>query len=174
MQLALWALFFILIAIAFLGCFISKFPGPVLALAAILMAKFFMTAGELISWGNIVVITILVIASVVLNRFIPIWSKKLHPYGKGGNWGAIIGSIFTILLAPAITDIEPAGLGITVLLLCFILIPFLFSFLFEFFADKDAMRASRAGGSATLVYVSTTLVKLITVLYAVYLMFVNN
>lgn len=174
-EIFLWGLFWLLILVSFLGCFISKFPGPVLAFVAILMAKFFMQAGEVISWANIVIIAVLVIASFILNRFIPQWGKaKLTPYGKGANIGAIIGSILALILALGFAEIEPVGVALTVIILTFIILPFIFSFVFEYLQKKNLMEAAKSGGSATVVYVCTTFVKVITVAYSVYLLMFNN
>ena len=174
MEFALWGLFWILIVIAFLGCFISKFPGPILALVAILIGKFFLPAGELIQWWNIVIIVALVALSVVLNRMIPKWSESIAKFGKGGSWGTVVGSILTLLLAPAITDIHPAGLAISFLLISFVVLPFIFATVFEFAKQKNLVEAARSGGGATLVFVCTSCVKLLAVFYAVYLMIFNN
>lgn len=173
-EILLWGLFFILVCIALLGCFISKFPGPILAFVGILMAKFCMQAGHSITWTNIIIIAILVIASMVLNHYLPTLVKKLHPYGKGGDWGAIVGSVLALIFTPALKEIEPAGLAISLIILSFLLLPFLFATAFEYFKAKDLMVSSRAGGSATLAYVGTTVIKVMTVIYAVYLMFANN
>lgn len=173
-EIALWILFYILIFIAFLGCFISRFPGPILAFGAILIAKLFMKAGELISWGNVIVIAVLVAASIVLNRLIPQWGKKLTPYGKSASTGAIVGSILALILSLAFAEIKPAGVAICVIILTFILLTFLFAFAFEYIKQKDVLGSAKASGSATVVYVCTTLVKLITVFYSVFLMFYNN
>ena len=174
MDIALWCLFVLLICIGFIGCFVAKFPGPVMAFIAILMAKIFMTVGDVITWTNVIIIGILVVASIILNRMIPNWTQKLTPYGKGGNWGAIIGSILALILTPALSDIPSAGVAISAIILTFICLPFIFSTSFEFISQKDLQAASKSGVSATIVYVSTTFVKLFTVIYAVYLMFANN
>ena len=174
MEIILWAIWVILVVIAFVGCFVSKFPGPVLAFIAVLMAKLAMSAGEYIEWWNVVVIAILVIASIVLNRMIPKWTKKMVAYGKGGSWGAIVGSIAALILFPAITSIENAGVSVTLIIFTFITMPFVFATGFEFIRQKDLIGAARSGGGATIVYVCTTFVKLFTVIYTVYLMFANN
>ncbi|MDE5594657.1 MAG: DUF456 family protein [Muribaculaceae bacterium] len=174
MELVLWSIFWILIAFGFVGCFISRFPGPVLAFCGILIAKLFMSVGELISWWNVILIGLLVIASVILNRFIPKWSQSIAEFGKAGNYGALVGSLLTFCIAPALSEIRPVGVGISVMILSFILLPFIFATLFEYTKQKDILEASKSGGSATFVYICTTFVKLFTVVYTVYLMFVNN
>ena len=175
MEIVLWAIWVVLMIIAIIGCFISKFPGPILAFAAILMAKLCMTVGSLIEWWNIVVIGILVAASFILNRMIPKWTKKLATYGKGGNWGAIVGSLAALIIIPALlTSIENPGVSITLIVMTLILMPFIFATGFEFISQKDFVAAAKSGSGATITYICTTFVKLFTVIYSIYLMFVNN
>lgn len=175
MEIFLWALWAILIIIALIGCFISKFPGPILAFLAILEAKLFMSVGGLIEWWNIVVIGILVAAAFILNRMIPKWTKKLATYGKGGNWGAIVGSIAALIIVPAIlTSIENPGVSITLIIMTFLAMPFIFATGFEFISQKNFVSSAKSGGGATITYICTTFVKLFTVVYSIYLMFANN
>ncbi|MCH5236615.1 MAG: DUF456 domain-containing protein [Muribaculaceae bacterium] len=175
MEIILWAIWAILIIIAFTGCFISKFPGPILAFAAILIAKLCMSVGDLIEWWNIVVIGILVVASFILNRMIPKWTKKLATYGKGGNWGAIVGSIAALIIVPSIlTSVENPGVSITLIVMTFLVMPFIFATGFELISQKDFVASAKSGGGATITYICTTFVKLFTVVYSVYLMFANN
>lgn len=175
MEIILWGIWVILIIIAVTGCFVSKFPGPILAFIAILMAKLCMEAGEVIEWWNIVVIGILVAACFILNRMIPKWTKKLATYGKGGNWGAIVGSIAALIIVPSLlTTIENPGVSITLIVMTFLVMPFIFATGFELISQKDFVASAKSGGGATITYVCTTFVKLFTVIYSVYLMFVNN
>ena len=175
MEIVLWGIFVVLIVIALVGCFVSKFPGPILAFVAILMAKLAMSVGEAIEWWNVVVIGLLVAASFILNRMLPKWTANLATYGKGGSWGAVVGSITALIMMPALlTSTENPGVSWTLIGLTFIGMPFVFATGFEFIKQKEFVAAARSGGGATLVYVCSTFVKLFTVCYSVYLMFVNN
>ncbi|MDE6534707.1 MAG: DUF456 family protein [Muribaculaceae bacterium] len=174
MELALWGLFWILIALAFLGCFINKVPGPVLALVAVLMAKLCMTAGDYIEWVNVIIIAVLVVASILLVRQLPKWTSELGTYGKGAKWGSIIGSIAALILAPALTaGIENNSVGISLITIAAILTTFIFATAFEFISVKDFKTAAKNGGIAAFEYTCSTLIKLITVIYSVYLVFVH-
>lgn len=175
MELALWGLFWILIALALVGCFISKFPGPVLAFIAILIAKLCMKAGELIAWWNVIVIGLLVVAAWWVTKMLPKWIAGLGTYGKGAKWGSIVGSIAALIIVPAIaTGIENNGVAFTVILVTCILMTFIFAVGLEFLSIKNIKAATKNGGVAAFEYTCATLIKLIAVIYAVYLMFVNN
>lgn len=175
MEIVLWGLFTLLMSLAFLGCFISKFPSGILSLAAILLAKFAMSVGSLLAWWNIAIIVVLAVASIILNKMLPVWSKKfVTPYGKGGSWGTIVGSVLVVCMTPALSSFDNAGVAATLMFLAFIVLPFLFAACFEFIKQKNFLEACKSGGSATLVYVGTSFVKLITVVYVMYLLFYNN
>lgn len=173
-EIAIWILFFILIAIALWGSFISKFPSSFLSLAAVLLAKFCLKAGNLISWANIAVIVILVVAAMVVTKMAPKMAKKISDYGKGGTWGTIIGSIIALFLSLAYANMQSAVAAYILIILTFIILPFLFAWLFEYLSRKDMALAVQAACAATVVYITTTFIKLFTVVYVVCLVFTNN
>lgn len=166
MEALLLGTFAILLSLSFLGCFIAKFPSGILALAAILLAKFAMSVGEFIKWWQVAVVIVLVVISTILNKQIPIWSKKyVTPYGKGGSWGTIVGSILALCMVPSLSSFDNAGVALTLIILLFLILPFVFATCFEFVKQKDFIAAAKSGGSAALVYVGTSFVKLITIVY---------
>lgn len=175
-EIALWILFFILIVVALYGSFISKFPSTFLALAAVLIAKFCMQVGEYITWLNLSIIVILTVASMVVTKMAPKWAKTIATYGKGGTWGTIVGSILALLLSVAFATIESESeaLAYVLIVLSFIILPFLFAWIFELISQKKMVPALQSAGAATVVYISTSFIKLITVVYAVVLVFFNN
>lgn len=173
-EIALWILFFILMAVALYGSFIAKFPSSLLALAAVLIAKFCMSAGEGITWMNLTIIVVLVIATMIITKMAPKWGKKISDYGKGGTWGTIVGSLLGLLLTIGYTGIESKPLFWTATILTLIILPFIFASLFELIAQKKLTPALQSAGAATVVYVSTAFLKLITVAYAFVLVFTNN
>lgn len=173
-EIALWTLFFILIVVALYGSFISRFPSSFLTLAAVLMAKFCMTIGEAITWLNISIIVVLVVASMVVNKLAPRWAQSIAPYGKGGKWGTTVGSLIALSLAFAYTAIESQALAYVLIVLTMIILPFFFAWIFELISQKKMVPSLQSAGAATVVYVSTAFVKLITVIYAVVLVFTNN
>ena len=90
------ALIFLLLAFGFLGCFVNKFPGPLLCFIAIFLAKVAFSVP--ISWGIIVLIAILVAASMFfLNKYLPILGQKVAPFTKGAQ-GTLLGSIIGVIL----------------------------------------------------------------------------
>lgn len=173
-EIALWILFFVLIVVALYGSFISKFPSSLLSLAAVLIAKFCMQVGEFITWTNLAVIVVLVVAAMIITKMAPRWAKKISDYGKGGTWGTIVGSIIALLLSIAFASIDSVALAYVLIIACFLILPFLFAWLFEFIKQKQMVPALQSAGAAMVVYVSTTFIKLITVVYVVYLVFYNN
>lgn len=174
-EIVLWILFFVLMVVALYGSFISKFPSSFLALAAVLIAKFGMAVGELISWANIIVIVILVVGAMVITKMAPRWAKKVSDYGKGGTWGTIVGSIIALLLSMGFASaVESVAVAYFLIILSFLILPFLFAFVFEYIAQKQTVPALQSAGAAMIVYVSTTFIKLITVVYVAYLVFFNN
>lgn len=174
MEIALWGLFWILISLAIVGCFINKVPGPILALAAVLMAKLCMTVGNYIDWLNVIVIGALVVASMILIRQLPKWTSELGTYGKGAKWGSIIGSIVALSFAPALaSSIKNPVISLTVIILVCILITFIFAAVFEFVSLKNLKPAVKNGGIAAFEYTCSTLIKLIVVVYSIYLVFNN-
>lgn len=174
-ELALWGLFWLLIALALVGCFINKVPGPVLALVAVLIAKLCMVVGELIAWWNVILIGLIVIASWWITKQLPKWISGLGTYGKSAKWGSIIGSIAALIIVPAIVSgIENNGVAFTVILVTGILMTFIFAVGLEFLSVKDIKVSVKSGGIAAFEYTCATLIKLIAVIYAVYLVLTNN
>lgn len=174
MEIALWGVFWLLMALALVGCFISKFPGPVLALIALLIAKLCMKAGETVEWWNVIVIGVLVVACWILTKQLPKWISGLGSYGKGGKWGSIIGSIAALIIVPAIaTGIENTWASFAIILITAVLMTFIFAVGLEFLSVKDLKVATKSGGVAAFEYTCATLIKLITVFYAIYFLFIQ-
>ena len=170
--MALFGLFWILIAIATVGCFISRFPGPILAFGAILMAKLFMKAGVAIEWWSIAVIAVLVVASWWVNRMLPKWTSSLGTYGKGAKTGTIIGSLIGLLIGCAMVgSASNEAVGMVLLILSLLVFTYIFAVALEYFSEKNLNIALKNGGIATIVYACSTAIKLLIVLYSVYLMF---
>ena len=145
----------LLICLGFLGCFIDKVPGPLLAFAGILIAK--LAASMPISWGIIAVCAVLVVISMVVNaKYIPLLIKKVHPYGKGGKWGTFLGSLFAICCCAA-----DASDAVCIILL--LVLPFLFAWVFEVISAKNAAEGTKRGIAAYTVFLASTLVKLAVV-----------
>jgi uncharacterized protein YqgC (DUF456 family) len=165
-----WVLFAVLVCFSILGCFVSKFPGPILTLIGVLLVKFFTDSP--IEWGAIAVCALIVVLSIILNKILPKLVKKLATYGKGGTWGTIIGSIFTLFIVWAMVYAE---LDETVFLstaaALFLILPFIFATVFELISKKDFKLAAMSGLAATVTFVCSTLVKLLAVIYSLYAIF---
>lgn len=173
-EIALWILFFILIVVALYGSFIAKFPSSLIALAAVFIAKFCMQVGELITWVNLGIIVILVVATMIITRQAPKWGQLIAPYGKAATWGTIVGSLIALFICYAYTTIESVALMWVLIVLTMMALPFLFAFVFEVITQKKAVPALQSAGAATVVYCGTSFLKLVTVIYAVVLVFTNN
>lgn len=144
----------LLICLGFLGCFVNKIPGPLLAFVGLLLAKF--TADLPISWGIIALCAVLVVASMVINgKYVPKFAAKLYPYGKGGKWGTFVGSLIGLIIALKAS----AVVGIIFMLA----LPYGFAWLFEYLSTKDAKEGSKRAASAFSVYLASTVIKLAVV-----------
>lgn len=172
-QLAIWLVFYALIGFALYGAFISKFPAAFLALAAAFVAKFGLDTADLISWGNIAIIVVLCVASMIVNKMAPRWAKKISHYGKGGTWGTIVGSVIALLLSAAFLSLESEALAYTLIILVFLILPFFFAWLFEYISQKQMVPALQSAGAAMVVYVSTTFIKLFAAVYTLLLVFAD-
>lgn len=144
----------LLMCLGFLGCFVNKIPGPLLAFIGLLIAK--LVADLPISWGIIALCAVLVIASMVVNsKYVPQLAAKLYPYGKGGKWGTFVGSLIGLLIALKAS----AVFGIIFMLA----LPYGLAWSFEFMGNKDAKEAGKRAASAFTVYLVSTVIKLAVV-----------
>lgn len=175
MQTALWIIFGILIIVAILGCFVSKFPGPQLAFVAILLAKVAIEGPkDLIPWWAVAVVALLVVASIMLSKYVPQLAKKIVPYSKKGDRGALFGSLIALFLLLCCAN----GVSSVVLVILMIALPLVLAYsgalIGEYLDKKDWNPALKSAGSATMVYACTTLVKLIIVCYSIQLVLTAN
>ena len=134
-------------------CFFGRFPGQVLAYAGLLLAYFTIAEQAYPVW-LLVVCGVLVVASIIFNKTIaPKLASKVHEYGKAGKWGTIVGSIVSLFCIMAeLNDI--------VVIVLFFVLPYLFAFIFELIAKKNAQEgAFRALGAYTH-FATTTLINL--------------
>ena len=164
----LWILFAILVVFGFIGCFISKIPGPLLTYIGILLLRF--GIGVKVPWGILVVLAIFVIASMWLSKnIVPKIGAKVAQYGKGGTWGTVIGSLigFIILLNGS----GSTAMLIIALVLSFVVLPFAGAVLGELIARKDFGAALKAGQGAYVVYLCDTVLKLATWIGCLYYAF---
>lgn len=154
----------LLMCLGFLGCFVNKIPGPLLAFIGLLLAKF---AADLpISWGIIALCAVLVVVSMVVNaKYVSQLAAKLYPYGKGGKWGTFIGSLIGLIIALKAS----AVVGIIFMLA----LPYGFAWLFEYLGTKDSTESTKRATSAFTVYLASTVIKL-AVVYLCFNFTINN
>lgn len=150
---------FILIAVyALLGfgvifCLFGRFPGQILAYAGLLLAYFTIGNQAYPVW-LLVVCGVLVVASIIVNKTVaPKLAAKVHEYGKAGKRGTLVGSILSLLCIMAELDE-------IVLIILFFVLPYLFAFIFELIAQKNAQEGAMRALGAYTHFVTTTLFNL--------------
>lgn len=141
-------------AIGFLGCFVNKIPGPLLAFIGLLLVKI---VGDLpISWGIIALCAVLVVASMVINgKYVPQLAAKLYPFGKGGKWGTFVGSLIGLIISLSANWV--------VGLIFMLGLPYALALAFEYLGTKDAKEAGKRAGAAYTVFLASTVIKLVVV-----------
>lgn len=144
----------VLMCFGFLGCFVNKIPGPLVAFIGLLFVKF--AAGLDISFGIIALCAALVVISMIINsKLLPSLVAKLHPYGKGGSWGAFFGSLVGLI---ALTSGD-AVLGAILM----VVLTYMFAWLFELISTKSVKECSKRAVSAFAVFLVSTVIKLAVV-----------
>jgi uncharacterized protein YqgC (DUF456 family) len=169
LEIIWWCLVALLLCFGFLGCFINKVPGPVAVVLATLIAILGLDIP--IEWSTFAIITAMAIASIVASKLLVKLVKKLQEYSKRATWGTTIGSIIGLLLVCGSAHEDSAGIIISVIIIGFIVLPFVLAFLFELTNKQGAVMALKCAASATCAYLSDTLLKLAVFVYAVYVIF---
>lgn len=169
MEMAVLIVAFLLMALGFLGCFVNKIPGPILAFIGILLLKF--VNDMPISGLALGIIAAIVILSYVLPKvLLPKLKKHIVEYGKAASWGATIGSILGLIILCSV-GFDNMAVGIILLVVAIVVLPYLFALVFEGISKKDWSKAVPAAGGALIEYLCTTLLKLAVVGYSFYAMF---
>lgn len=165
----------LLLIIAFVGCFVHKVPGPLIALISILIFRFGCDAGEVVSTTAILLCVLAVILSMVLNHLMPKLTKRLAQFGAGGKWGAVLGSLLGLILLASFPDTFDSFFGaVAMLILCLGVLPYGFAFLGELIARKNAAAALKPAFASYLTYLSGLIINLAVCFYCVYTMFMVN
>ncbi len=163
----------LLIAIGFLGCFIHKFPGPVMAFIGMLV--FIFGTGIPVPWVGIVICVLLLIITALANKkFIPWVAKQISDFSNGGKWGAIIGSLIGLLVIAHGANSDSNGMKVLLALLGFGVIPFCTALLGEFASRKDMGQSLKPAAAAYLTYLMSMILKLAVCCYAVYIIITNG
>ncbi len=164
-MIALLILMYLLLGLGFIGCFINKFPGPLLAFIGLLIGK--IGIGIPFDWWVLGLVAVLVAASMYTSRkVVPELAKKVAPFTKGAT-GTTLGSIIGLLVIGCAGDSSIGVLGV----MAFIglaVIPFACAFVFEKTVQKDSSAALASAIGATTVYLANAFLKLIVVVLSVY------
>lgn len=169
LEILWWVLVALCLCFGFLGCFINKVPGPIAVVIATLLAILCLDIP--IEWGTFAIITVLAIASMIASKWLVKLVKKLQEYSKRATWGTTIGSIIGLLLVWGATAADSTGLFVTMMIIGFIVLPFVLAFLLELTNKQGALMAVKSAASATCAYLSDTLLKLVVFVYAIYVIF---
>ena len=154
----------ILYCFGFLSCFINKVPGPLLVAIATVLAKCCMSD---ISGGWL---QVAIVAMIVSKKLTKVAKAKLHPYSKGASFATTIASILALLILVGTKD-SSVGVVIAVFVIGFIVLPYAFAYLVEIIKQKNNSLALKSAGSATVVYLSDTMLKLFILGLSFFLMF---
>lgn len=165
----------LLICVGFLGCFIHKLPGPVIAFIGMLVF-IFGTQVPVIPWVGIIICLVMLIASYIAEKkLIPYIAEKISKFGGAAKWGAIIGSIIGLFSLYAITQAMDSDFGaIIAFIVSFGIIPFGCSLLFETISTKSVALALKPATAAYVSFVMGLVLKLLVCCYSVYVIITNG
>ncbi|MGN0235387.1 MAG: DUF456 family protein [Paludibacteraceae bacterium] len=169
MSILWWVLIALFLCLGFLGCFVSKVPGPIAVFLATLVAKLCLDMP--FEWYVVGITAGLAIASMILSKVLVKLVKKLHEYSKRATWGTIIGSIIGLGILVGVKSIDSAAFVILIAIVALVLVPFVLAFLLELTNKKGAMCALKSAASATAAYLADTCLKLAVFIYAIYAIF---
>jgi uncharacterized protein YqgC (DUF456 family) len=157
----------VLIGIGFLGCFINKVPGPVLAVLGLVVVA--LTGNiDVPWWGWAIIACLLVVGKIVDKKFLPKVATSVAEYGKAGTWGTTIGTFLGLLiLAASASDSYSTVVTILMFLLPFVVLPYLFAFIFEMISRKSPAEGAKAACGAYVAYLVGSMLKCVVCLYSV-------
>ena len=164
-----WVLVGLCLVFGFLGCFINKVPGPIAVVIATLIA--ILALDIPIEWSTFGIIAGLAVASMIVSKLLVKLVKKLQEYSKRATWGTTIGSLVGLLLVWGSASADSNALLVTMLIVGFVVLPFMLAFLLELTNKQGAAMALKCATSATCAYLSDTLLKLAVFVYAIYVIF---
>ena len=166
--MAPWIIVMLLMALGFIGCFINKFPGQLLAFIALLICKIWIEIP--FDWWVLICVGLLVLASMYTSRtVVPKMAKKVAPFTKGAT-GTTLGSILGVILF-AITAGGSAVVTVLMAIVGLLLIPFACAYAFEKTVQKDNSQAIASAIGATTVYMANTFLKLLVFVTSIYCIF---
>lgn len=149
-----------LIAVGFVGCFVHKIPGPLIAYIGLLVFHF-SSGGDILSGSALFLCALAVVLSMVLDRKMPQITKFISKFGKGGKWGCILGSFVGLLLMIGMKNyLNEVFVTILIVVLSFVVIPFALAYTFETIANKSPKLALMPAVAAYVSFFAGMLVKL--------------
>ena len=157
----------VLIGLGFLGCFINKVPGPILAVIGLVVVA--VTGDvEVPWWGWALIVALLVIGKIVDKKLLPKVATAVAEYGKAGTWGTTIGTFLGLfILAGVSSDASNTFVIVLLLLIPFVFMPYIFAFLFETISRKSLAAGAKAACGAYVAYWASSVLKCLVCLYAV-------
>ncbi len=169
LEILWWALVALCLVFGFLGCFINKVPGPIAVVIATLLAILCLDIP--IEWSTFGIITAMAVASMIVSKLLVKLVKKMQEFSKRAVWGTTIGSIIGLLMVWASLSADSTTLLVIMLIIGFIILPFVLAFLLELTNRQGAKMALKCATAATCAYLSDTLLKLAVFVYAIYVIF---
>ena len=170
-SIIIWIIGILLIVLGILGCFVHRVPGPILTFLGILEIQFIGKV-ELLSTEAMVICAVVIVLAKILERYLPKVASCIHEVSKTGKWGCIIGSLIGLLVISRVPTDE-TYLMILWLIVCFGIIPFGITFLFEIM-KKQPMHGTLMATTATyLTFLMGTVLKLGVCIYCIYAIIEN-
>ena len=169
LEILWWVLVGLCLLFGFLGCFINKVPGPIAVVIATLLAILCLDIP--IEWSTFAIITVLAVASMIASKLLVKLVKKLQEYSKRATWGTTIGSIIGLLLVWGAAAANDDAMLVVMLIIGFIVLPFVLAFLLELTNKQGALMAVKCATSATCAYLADTFLKLAVFVYAIDVIF---
>jgi uncharacterized protein YqgC (DUF456 family) len=135
----------LLSGLGILGCLLPVLPGPPLSYAAILIFHF--AKGNVFSYPFLIITFLFVVAVVILDYVLPIYTTKRYGGSTKGIWGGVIGLVLGLFFSP---------FGF----ISIIIFPLLGAIIGDLIAGKNFESALRSGFGSFVGFIIATLVKL--------------
>lgn len=163
------ALSIVLMCVGLLGCFINRIPGPILTFIGILIFNYG-TDNHVFETYEIILCAVAVVATKIIDHFIPKLTSKISEFSKGGKWGCTIGSIIGIIILLSV-DYESTLSVIATIIISILVIPFIGAYIGEFIKNHDIKKAVKPTLAAFTSFLIGTMIKLAVCIYCLYTTF---
>ena len=98
MDIVLIVLGAVCVIVGFLGCILPVLPGPPLSYVGILLLHF--TDKVQFSTASLLIWLAVVVATLVIDYFIPMLGTKYFGGSKWGSWGCVVGTVIGLFFMP--------------------------------------------------------------------------